>query len=82
MADSKPLYLFEENQDRYLKAYRALVSYSSKYEKQETWTNTVLLDKVVPHLPNLDQDSELRVLGIGSGSGKHEAMFQTVCFKK
>ena len=63
------------NRDRYFKAYETFVVYSAKYEHQDTCAKTVL-DKIVPHLPNLDQDNELRVLGVGSGSG--EAVFQII----
>ena len=59
-----------------MKSYEAFIASSNKYERQDTWTKTVLLDKIVPHLPNLDQDNELRVLGAGSGSG--EAVFQII----
>ena len=71
MAESKLHY-----EDRYMKSYEAFIASSNKYERQDTWTKTVLLDKIVPHLPNLDQDNELRVLGAGSGSG--EAVFQII----
>ena len=76
MAASKPMMRLFANRDRYLKAYETFSVYSAKYERQDTWTKTVLLDKIVPHLPNLDQDNELRVLGVGSGSGK--AVFQII----
>ena len=76
MADSKPMMVLFDNRDRCFKAYEIYLVYSAKYEHQDTWTKTVLLDKIVPHLPNLNQDNELRVLGVGSGSG--EAMFQII----
>ncbi len=65
MAESELQY-----EGHYLKSYESFLAYSDKYGRQETWTNTVLLDMIVPHLPNLDQDSELRFLGVGSGAGK------------
>ncbi|XP_071785931.1 histamine N-methyltransferase-like [Asterias amurensis] len=82
MAASKPMMRLFANRDRYLKAYETFIVYSAKYEHQDTWTKTVLLDKIVPHLPNLDQDNELRVLGVGSGSGEVEFPFLTALLKK
>ncbi|XP_071785356.1 histamine N-methyltransferase-like [Asterias amurensis] len=81
MAASKPMMRLFTNRDRYFKAYETFVVYSAKYEHQDTCTKTVL-DKIVPHLPNLDQDNELRVLGVGSGSGKTEFPFLTALLKK
>ncbi|XP_033625518.1 histamine N-methyltransferase-like [Asterias rubens] len=77
MAESKLHY-----EDRYMKSYEAFIASSNKYERQDTWSKTVLLDKIVPHLPNLDQDNELRVLGVGSGSGEIEYPFLTALLKK
>ncbi|XP_033626769.1 histamine N-methyltransferase-like [Asterias rubens] len=81
MAESKLLHLFDD-QKHYLKSFQTFNSYSAKYAMQETWTNTVLLDNIVPHLPNLDRDKQLRVFGIGSGSGEVDYPFLTALLKK
>ncbi|XP_071785129.1 histamine N-methyltransferase-like [Asterias amurensis] len=82
MADSKPMMGLFDNRDRCFKAFETFLVYSAKYEHQDTWTKTVLLDKIVPHLPNLNQDNELRALGVGSGSGEVEFPFLTALLKK
>ena len=69
MAESKFLSLFDDP-DHYVKAFKTFAARSKKYEVLADWGDKVFSEAVVEHFPfTLNENEELRVLGVGSGSG-------------
>ena len=71
MAESK-LRSFCDDPDHYVKAFNIFAALSKKYEVLADWGDNVFSEAVVEHFPfTLNENEELRVLGVGSGSGTY-----------
>ena len=68
----------------YVKAFERISALCDKYSAYADWVDTFFKEEVAAKIrASLGEQEELRVLGIGSGSGtKEETITRTVSYKK
>ncbi|XP_033628191.1 histamine N-methyltransferase-like [Asterias rubens] len=82
MAESKLRSLFHDP-EHYVKAFQVFASHSAKYKVLANWGDNTFSNEVVKQLPcKLNENEELRVLGIGSGSGEMESKMLAMLLQK
>ncbi|XP_071790298.1 histamine N-methyltransferase-like [Asterias amurensis] len=82
MAESKLRSLFNDP-EHYVKAFQVFASLSAKYKVLANWGDNNFSNEVVKQLPfKLKENEELRVLGVGSGSGEVESKMLAMLLQK